>query len=177
MVRRTYECTDCSTVFEVTLDSGDDGHPDCPTCSKVLEWRPSKVSIGGSNRSKAVDMAQNIMEQDYGLTNFKDNNREGDVGYVAPQKTTQDKEKEMQREAEAFRAVVTARPELQPAAEAFFGGQVARIGNNQVPVTQMIAAGKTGPGANVNPMDLLHKMGREGKLPNNYRIIARDSGK
>ena len=41
----------------------------------------------------------------------------------------------------------------------------------------MIAAGKSGPGADVNPMEYLHKMGKAGKLPNNYRIIARDSGK
>lgn len=169
MIYRTYGCDDCGATFEVAHESSNDPYPDCPNCSKVLEWRPKSFAIGGSSQSKAVDLTQKIMEQDYGLTNFKDNNKEGDVGYIAPRKTTAEVDVQMQRDSEAGREVVKRLAEVQPQhkqqVDSFFGGQMATIGQNQVPVQQLIAAGKTGPGAGVDPMKALHTMGKQGKLP------------
>jgi len=176
-VVRTYECMDCSAVYEVTHESGDEPFPDCPNCSKVLEWRPQRFNTT-TNKTKAVDLTQQVLEQDFGLTNYKDNLREGDVGYIAPTKTTAEKDVIMQRESEAGREVVQRMkqidPQLKPQVDGFFGGQTAAIGNNRVPVTQLIQAGKMGPGAGVDPMAALHKLGKQGKLPQNYKIIARD---
>lgn len=177
MIIRTYRCEDCQTVFEISCESGNDGDPPCPTCEKVLQWQPSSFNITGA-KSKAVDMAQDIMEKDYGLANFKDNNREGDVGYIDPtRKTAAQIDAIGQRESEAGREVVSRMkditPELKPAVDGFFGGQSVSIGQNRVPVSQMIQAGKQGPAAGIDPMAALHKLGREGKLPKNYNIIAR----
>ena len=178
MIVRTYECLDCKSVYEVTHDSGDDPFPDCPNCSKVLEWRPQRFATT-TNKAKAVDFTQSVLENDFGLTDYKDNMREGDVGYIDPtRKTTAEKDVAMQRESEAGREVVERLkqidPQLRPQVDGFFGGQTAAIGQNRVPVQQLIQAGKTGPGAGVDPMAALHKMGKEGKLPNNFKIIARD---
>ena len=177
MIIRTYSCADCEAVFEVTCDSGDDPDPPCPNCEKVLNWVPTRFATTGV-KSKAVDLAQQVLEQDFGLTNYKDNNREGDVGYIAPRKTVAELDQTGQRESEAGREVVKRMTEISPEhkkqADNFFGGQMASIGQNRVPVQQMIQAAKMGPGAGVDPMAALHDLGRKGKLPNNYRIIARD---
>ena len=178
MIRRTYECNDCQAMFEVDCNSNDPD-PECPACNMVLEWRPKGFAIGGSIEGKAVKYAQDVMENDYGLTNFKDNNRQGDVGFIDPTRKTAAKLDEIgQRESEAGREVIERMkaidPALKPQVDGFFGGQTASIGQNRVPVTQLIAAGKMGPAAGVDPMAALHKMGKEGRLPTNYRIIARD---
>jgi hypothetical protein len=180
MIYRTYECLDCQAVYEVAHDSGDEGFPPCPNCEKVLEWRPTRFAIGGSNESKAAKIAQDVMEQDFGLTNYKDNSREGDVGYIDPtRKTAAEKDAIMQRESEAGREVLSrmkdVTPTIQKQADSFFGGQMVGIGQNKVSAQQLIAAGKSGPGAEVNPMAALHKLGQAGKLPNNARIIARSN--
>jgi DNA-directed RNA polymerase subunit RPC12/RpoP len=168
LIYRTYACDDCGTEWEYHHDSGDEPVPDCPTCSKVLQWQPRGANIIG-NKAKAIDYAQKVMEEDYGLTNFKDNNKEGDVGYIAPRKTAAELDSIGQRESEAGREVLNRMtqiaPELQQKADSFFGGQMATIGQNTVPVANLIAAGKSGPAADTNPMALLHEAGRQGKLP------------
>src|SRR5262245_10376379 len=90
MIRRTYACDDCETQFEVDCESGNDGDPDCPNCSKVLQWVPARVNIG-TVKGKAIDVTQKIIEEDFGLTNLNDNNREGDVAYkaAAPMQTAE----------------------------------------------------------------------------------------
>ena len=103
MIIRTYSCADCEQEFEVTCESSD-GDPDCPTCSQVLEWRPGGFNIIG-NKGKAVDLTQKILEEDYGLTNFKDNTREGDVhGIVAPPAGTAEREAGIRQMSEAAQA-------------------------------------------------------------------------
>ncbi len=163
-------------MFEVTHDSGEEGFPDCPNCSKVLEWRPQRFATTGV-KSKAIDLAQEVMEKDYGLSNYRDNNREGDVGYIDPlRKTAAELDQAGQRASEAAQEVAarvaTVSPEHKQAVDAFFGGQSVRIGQNSIPASQMIQAGKMGPGAEVNPMAALHKLGKEGKLPNNFTLMG-----
>lgn len=176
MIYRTYKCDGCDQMFEVCHESGSEPSPDCPVCSKVLEWRPTKVSIGGSLEGRSVKLAQDILENDFQLSNYKDNNRDGDVGYIDPtRKTTAENDVIMQRESEAGREVLSrmkdVTPQQQQAVDGFFGGQSVKVGQNSIPAQQMIAAGKMGPAAGVNPMELLHRAGKEGKLPTNFRYI------
>ena len=177
MIYRTYCCNSCDQLFEVTCESGDEGDPDCPICTKVLQWTPSKVSIGGSLESKAVRIAQDVMENDYGLTNFKDNNKPGDVGYIDPtRKNAAERDALGQRDAEIERevrkTVEFATPAQKEQVDNFFGGQSVKIGQNSIPASQMIAAGKMGPAAGVNPMTLLHKAGQAGKLPTRFKMVG-----
>jgi DNA-directed RNA polymerase subunit RPC12/RpoP len=173
MIIRTYECMECSALFEVTLDSGNDGDPPCPNCDKVLEWRPTSFNIS-SNKGKAVDIAQEIIEQDYGMTNFKDGSREGDVAAITPVETTVDREKREMAIMEAHQAVAAQAPPLPPAqadmVKGFFG---APGGGGSLNLATIRAGASVGPAANVNPMQQLHEAGRKGMLPMNYRIIAR----
>ena len=178
---RTYACGDCDAVFEQWCESSDELTPPCPNCEKEMQWQPTSFGIGGSRESKAEKIAQDVMEKDYGLTNYKDTNKPGDVGYIDPtRKTAAEKDAIMQRESEAGREVVKrmkdVTPTIQKQADNFFGGQMATIGQNKVSAQQLIAAGKSGPGAEVNPMAALHRLGKEGKLPTTARIIARSKG-
>lgn len=175
---RSYECMDCKELFEVTHQSGEEPLADCPFCEKVLEWRPKPFAITGV-KSKAVDVAQDILETDYGLTNFKDGSREGDTVAIMPAETTQQREARMRIESEVqeLAAQVKGAPEnpAQAAAvSAFWGGPAGQAATPNTMMAQtLIASAKAGPQANTDAMAGLHRMGREGKLPSNVRIIAR----
>ena len=177
MIIRTYACEDCDAMFEVTHDRGDEPIPDCPRCSVVLEWRPRPFNIT-THKAKSIDMAQTIMEEDYGLSNFKDNNREGDVGAIMPTENTQDREKRMQMEheiADMASQVKTPVNEAQAqAVQAFWGGPAGQAATPNTMMAQtLLASAKAGPQAGVDAMAGLHNLGKAGKLPSNFRIIAR----
>lgn len=83
---RSYECGDCGSKFDKLHFSRDEPPPECPGCQALSSHQtqvPAGFSIGG-NASKAGDITQNIMEKDYGLSNFKDRQREGDVAAITP---------------------------------------------------------------------------------------------
>src|SRR6516162_5916553 len=83
MIYRTYQCIDCNYIFEIECESSSTEDPPCPECDKVLDWVPGMFSIK-TERSRAVDYTQKVIEEDYGLTDLKDNNREGDVAFKPP---------------------------------------------------------------------------------------------
>lgn len=83
---RTYLCGACSCRFDKLHFDRSEPAPECPGCQALnARQAPSGFAIGG-NASKAGDIAQNILEKDYGMTNIKDNQREGDISMpsVAP---------------------------------------------------------------------------------------------
>jgi len=171
MIIRTYACVDCQHEWDVEC-SPDDGDPDCPNCLKVLEWRPVRVNIGGSNASKAVDIAQDVLEKDFGLTNFKDNNREGDVGIVNQVETTASREEDTQLGIEVQQALQKIAPPA-PSNPSFWGSGGATTGPVAASAQTLIAGTKVGPHADMNPMAMLHASGKKGLLPTEVRPIAR----
>lgn len=168
MIRRTYQCAECEKVFTFECNA-DDGDPVCPNpdCDKVLEWRPVSFAIGGSNEGKAVNYAQKIMEQDYGLTNFKDNTREGDNSIIMRQETKAETELVEREVREQMRAI-----EADPAkSQQFWGGNAG----NPAPLTSMtgqsmIAMAKVGPQA-VDPMAMLHSGVKKGTIPSPQQMM------
>jgi|SRR5215472_4912292 len=185
MIIRTYQCDDCDSVFEVQCERGSDGDPDCPNCSKVLQWIPAKVNIGGSHVAKAVDVTQNIIEQDFGLTNLKDNNREGDVAYMPPAPMQTAERDAIEREVREYASTLTrnvpVRAENQPPsaqaadAKASFwggGGSAAHIAAQPIPMQAALQGTRIGPGTEVNAMNILQKGIKSGALKNPTRIIA-----
>ena len=80
-IRRTYMCGDCANVMEVTLSlaEADAPPPICPVCRGRPPMRQDfkPVAIGGSNRSKAVKIAENIAEKDYGVADMNIEGKEG----------------------------------------------------------------------------------------------------
>lgn len=178
-VIRTYQCATCEFTFQYTHPRSDDPYPPCPNCqANDPAWRPQGFRVR-SNRTKATKVAQDIMERDFGLTNFRDGAREGETAAMglAPQ-TTVAKEAMIQQMAESTRQIAeamkgTVRPETQAAvkdASQIFGatnGQVAAAAANpQIPRSinddQMMAYAKMASAeakslnGGQSPMELLH---------------------
>lgn len=112
--RRKFRCTDCETVFEDR--SEDPNHiPDCPTCppaaaAQVPTYLPPKPGVL-TFRSKAIDYTQRMAEQDYGLTNFSDNQRAGDIAYKGPAPMQgAEADREIRQWMEASQAIATQLP-------------------------------------------------------------------
>lgn len=173
MIIRTYNCEVCGELFEVQCESTD-GDPECPYCRDVvLQWRPGMFAIG-TNKGKAVDVTQKILEEDFGLSDFKDGSREGDVVAKTPVPSTQAKEAAMQVQFEiAQQTGVTMTDQQKQQAAAFWGGGAQM----QLPPAAAMSAAKQGAVAadamGKNPMTMLHAAGKAGVLPTNMRVIAR----
>lgn len=117
-VIRTYQCNTCGEYFEVTCGA-DDPDPPCKYCEIVMEWRPKSFSIGGSMTSKCVDYTQQVLEQDYGETNFNDSQREGDIAHKATPRPRAEQEvlAKLEHDAKEYAA---QKPSKAPA---FWGGE------------------------------------------------------
>lgn len=175
-VIRTYGCDDCGATFEVT-QAMDDGAPDCPNCSRVLEWQPGGFNIIGT-KAKAIDVTQDILEKDFGLTNFRDNQRQGDVAAITEAPSSQKRDAEIRQLSEVAQAT-GAPPLTQQQAEMaqnYWGGGASPI-MPQVSAADMLSGAKMSTAAanaeGVNPMQLLHQAGKQGKLKTPINVIAR----
>jgi hypothetical protein len=74
----------CDCGFEWSaLCLADEPNPECPVCREVARRIPGRLNKRTA-RSKAIDYVQQMAEQDYGLTDFNDNQREGDIAFKAP---------------------------------------------------------------------------------------------
>lgn len=81
---RTYLCEDCGTRFDKLHFDRSEPAPECPGCQALAARQvPAGFAIGG-NASKAGDLAYDIMSKEYGLSNMRDNLREGDIAVVTP---------------------------------------------------------------------------------------------
>lgn len=94
----TFVCTDCGNKWKETstFSRKKDGWncPDCPQCGKKKEnigcsIDRSPAYIGSNAKSKAADIAYKMIESDYGMTNMKDNMREGDIAAILPAENPQ----------------------------------------------------------------------------------------
>lgn len=83
-VVRTYLCDDCGTQFDKLHFDIADPAPECPGCQALAAKQiPAGFSING-NASKAGDIAQDILEKDYGMSDIRDRQREGDLAAITP---------------------------------------------------------------------------------------------
>lgn len=76
---RSYMCDNCGQMLEVVLraDQWDAEAPECPACAEHTRQDFKPVAIGGSNRARAVALAEKIAEEDYGVADFKAEGRPG----------------------------------------------------------------------------------------------------
>lgn len=83
-VTRRYACDQCEHEWTFLHLKRDEPYPDCPRCeAQAAASLPTMFAIN-TVKSKAVDFAQKMAEEDYGLTDMNDNMREGDVAAKAP---------------------------------------------------------------------------------------------
>lgn len=175
-VVRTFACDDCGIEFEVTQAMNDPA-PECPQCCVILEWRPQSFNITGT-KSRAMDITQGILENQYGMTNINDHMREGDIAAITPAApSTAEREVQIRQLSEV--AQVSGAPPLSrdqaEMAKSFWGGGQTPLQN--VPAADMLNSAKAATSAanaeGVNPMALLHKAGKSGRLKTPINVIAR----
>lgn len=194
-VIRTYQCATCEFTFQYTHPRSDDPYPPCPNCqANDPAWRPQGFRVR-SNRTKATKVAQDIMERDFGLTNFRDGAREGETAAMGlTAQTTSERERMVQQVAESTRQLANAmsgtireetRAIVKDTASLFgaTGGQIATA------VTQPVAAkdpaqmmelarfataqGRLDPKVQ-SPMHMLHSGLKSGNIdPLRTQIMAR----
>jgi len=168
MIIRTYRCNDCGDTFDVTCESAD-GDPDCPFCAKVLQWQPERFSIG-TNRSRALDLTQNIIENDYQLSDLKDNLREGDVAAKGPPPAQGEERAWRERIEQDNRDLAASVNNMVPQAREFFSGAG---GPRQVNVAAAaFSDAKANRKENQRAMDLFASGGRKGEHTMNYRLLT-----
>lgn len=79
-IMRRYECGDCGCKFEKLHFDRNEPTPECPGCQALAAKQlPSGFSIGGGTHSKAIDITQSIVEKDFGMTDMRDNIKEGET--------------------------------------------------------------------------------------------------
>jgi hypothetical protein len=79
-------CDECGTRFDKLHFDRAEPPPPCPGCA-AISARQTVVPAGfaiGSTKSKAVDLCQDIVEKEYGMSNMRDNMREGDIAVISP---------------------------------------------------------------------------------------------
>lgn len=129
IVVRSYRCGVCKTSVTLRQESAE-GAPDCPTCHGDTDWQPGGFMITGA-KSQAVDIAQRVVEKQFGLTDLKDNTREGEA---------------------AFKPTVVQSKMI----DNYWAGEAATIGSNRIPMQTLLAGAKGGP-QSPDPVSMLHK--------------------
>ena len=174
---RTYACDNCEREWDVTCESNDPD-PECEVCAKVLQWQPGLFAITG-HKAKAIDYTQQIIEQDFGLSDLKDNTREGEAAYKEPApETTSQKDKIAQAVHEYARSATAhhAGNANPPAGNSSFnwGTQPSGAPAPQVSMQHMLAQAKAGPQyPDRNPMKVLQDGIRAGHLKTPTRIVGK----
>ena len=87
--RSRFHCDVCDLIFEIRHEGALEVVPDCPACLVAgrdgggSNWLAPMPAIG-TTKGKAIDLAQKIAEEDYGLTDMNDNQRAGDIAFKGP---------------------------------------------------------------------------------------------
>jgi DNA-directed RNA polymerase subunit RPC12/RpoP len=176
----TYACDDCNVEFKGWRES-EGPYPDCPHCGTKGGWAPQAPNIIGV-KAKAIDIAQKVAEETFGLTDMNDNNRPGDIVVKSPSPIQTAESEAITRE---YMAMTNAPPEIAPHLQgyvkSFFGAAEAGNMPSANPMAQIQGAAPAAAEARsqgVDPIGLLHKsktMARSGI--NNLTVVAKDSGK
>ena len=116
-----YHCDVCDLTFQGFREI-DGPLPDCPICVPDLTPFEAKAPAILTNRAKAIDIAQKVAEESFGLTDMKDNNRPGDVIVKSPSPIQTAEAEAITRElVEAGVGTAETAPELKQYVESFFG--------------------------------------------------------
>ena len=173
----TYQCDNCNIQFKGWREM-DGPYPDCPQCDTKGGWAPQSPNIIG-NKAKAVDIAQKVAEETFGLTDMRDNTRQGDVIAKGPAPIQTAEADAITRDLQAY---TDAPPELAPHLKSyvqnFFGA------TNQGPSVDPLAtiqsaapAARAAREQGADPIALLgSSQARNGGI-SRLNVVARDTGK
>lgn len=163
-ISRKYLCDDCTGEFTRLHWDREEPVPECPYCASATARNiPGTFSITGV-KAKAIDIAQQIAEEDYGLTNMRDNLREGDIAAMGPSAPQTAEREEIVREMQGAFGDAAGTPEhLERNIQEFWHtgtpssippeAQAAR----DMKVAEARAASAVARTDGADPIELLHK--------------------
>lgn len=155
----TYRCDDCNTEFKGWRES-DGPYPDCPSCASPGAWAPQTPNIIGI-KARAIDIAQRMAEETFGLTDINDNQRKGDIAAKAPAPINTAEADAMTRELiAAGLGTPEVAPHLQGYVKNFFGAGNNGGGMMVDPAASIQGAAPAAAAARTDgadPIALLHK--------------------
>ncbi|MDE2103309.1 MAG: hypothetical protein KGL39_39075, partial [Patescibacteria group bacterium] len=125
-----------------------------------------------TNKTKAVKIAQDIAERDYGMTDMRSGSRPGDIAALAPSPIQTAEAESITRAFVEAGAPAEIAPELKKQAENFWQPAAGAAGTAMQAASAGAAeARKMGS----DPVGLLHAAGKKGMLGPKYDVIARDT--
>lgn len=178
-VRRTYKCNDCFLEWTERHDSADSPVADCPVCALKAEQVRRPVAVT-TNKSRAIDYTQRMVEEDYGLTNFADNQRVGDNAIIGPSPMQTAEREAMTRAMVEAGLPAELTQDQQQMAKGFWGsGTPAPTGNPVVDQVLQAAVQSAPAGAaiarseGVDPVGLIHEASSKGLMNMKLHVAAR----
>lgn len=205
MLKRYYVCDLCDHKFSIMCSKGDPD-PECPKCNLVAdidetterelgEARIRKMVDEGRApgvlgvKSKAIDYVQSMAENDYGLTDMRDNTRPGEANFKPESPLSNVDATERAREV---MQVIAQQPALTPVSphihaisgaadprETYWGGSGSLQGAAGPPGGAPANIAASAPAASVtraegnDPVAKLHAAGQQGLLGNNYEVCGK----
>jgi hypothetical protein len=156
----TYHCDECDLTFK-SFREQDGPMPDCPVCVPDETPFEAKAPALLTNRAKAIDIAQKIAEENFGLTDMKDNNRPGDVIAKGPAPIQTSEAEAITREMiQAGMGTPEVGAELKQYVEGFFGAATPQSLAAQAQQAAQQAAPQAAAetrAMGLDPIALLHK--------------------
>lgn len=179
IIRRTYRCTDCAHEFSWVHASTEEVPPECPVCVSA----PPPVlapALPGllTSKSAAIDFTQKMVEQDYGLTNFRDNSRPGDVAYMpdAPMHTAQRDAVTRELIQAGVPEPIAAADNIEKAANYWQGAMAGAASGTLGSPTAAAEASREARAMGVDPVGMLEAGRKSGNLPLKLNVVARSDG-
>ena len=179
-VRRTYRCDDCAYQWRVVYpDGAPTGAPECPKCEAASQYVPPLPGVL-TTKSQAIDYAHKMAEEDFGLTNMRDNQREGDVAVMGPPPAQTAEIERMTRELKELAEHTQASGEaIAPEVAAMTSGgfwQDGGLANSPSLSSQASAATAQQRAEGVDPVGMLEQ-GRQAGISTRmrYQVVGADA--
>ena len=180
IVIRHYLCSDCGARFKVTHGSRDEPIPECPGCSGASSQLPAAPHIANANLNKAVDMAWDMMQKDYGFTDMKDNLKPGDIAAKGPSPMHTAEREAARREMTEYAGEAAGQaiePALQLQVQDFWKGGMAAPTTGPEQIGAARAASADAVAAGVDALSVLETAKASGKMQPRYNVVAKDEEK
>lgn len=166
MSKKTYilvkcKCGKCKRLYKNWIDKSapEDEVPPCTYCHPPPPIAAVTRMNIGTNKGKAIDYVQKYAEQQFGMTDMRDNLREGDIAakLTPAQSKIADEMKLMQKAVNDPLSLTTTQREM---ARTFWGGTGQGSAFSLPNANQLLAGAKAGARAanaeGLNPLTMLH---------------------
>jgi len=174
----TYYCDECDLTFK-SFREADGPLPDCPICVPDTTPFEAKAPAIIGIKAKAIDIAQKIAEESFGLTDMNDNNRPGDLIVKNPAPIQTAESEQITREMMAYtNATPEQAPHLQDYVKNFFGAaQNLPSADPQAVISGAAPAAAEARSMGKDPISILQSKQVQNRGINNLTVVARDDMK